>query len=529
MARRGWIAVAGIAVLVASIVGIRVLLAGHSKAGTRAAASAPAKVSAGLAASLPLESLVEAMVFSPDGRMLAVRLDSGAVQLRKADNGALLRSLGSTARSSDAPTAPLAFSPDGRTVAIDGGSRSHDTTTVELVGVATGKVTASVRIGASQVHSVAFSPDGKTLAIAAGTRLVLWDLATHATIDVGTHQTAYEGDSTYVGYSADGKTLAVVSNEGLVKLWDVAATGFTKSTTVSSAQGSEPADIAAASISPDGGTVAVSGDLSGYDATGTRYDDPETWLWHPATGKTVPLQATVPQRGLDNGISAQALSPDGRLLATGDYMGTIGVWDVASRRLVATEHAPSAISPLRAVAFAPDGTSLATAQSTSTGQGGTSTLQLWSLGPTAAHARPTAPGTAPAALRPGVYKVGRVMAIVGSWVITLDSVQVAESGHTTFIVTTKNTSTVDGQLPCAGPQGPSGASITLAGGQVTNGSAAYCPGHPGVPSIAVSSQGVLRSYAVFPDSRGLARPFAFDWSGPSGLSGGLSGIALGSR
>jgi WD40 repeat protein len=55
----------------------------------------------------------------------------------------------------------LAFSPDGRLLAIAGGSPENAFGQVELLNVATGKITANWRLsGATEVHTVAFSPDG---------------------------------------------------------------------------------------------------------------------------------------------------------------------------------------------------------------------------------------------------------------------------------------------------------------------------------------------------------------------------------
>ena len=91
---------------------------------------------------------------------------------------------------------------------------------------------------------------------------------------------------------------------------------------VRSAYETEPDDITAATISPDGGTVALSGNLSSAGGSGTA----ATWLWHPASGKTVLLETTKPRAGNENSISAQAFSPDGQILATGDSTAQSGSW-----------------------------------------------------------------------------------------------------------------------------------------------------------------------------------------------------------
>src|SRR5207245_3181223 len=85
---------------------------------------------------------------------------------------------------------------------------------VLLVDVATGKQ----RSGPEGGMELAFSPDGKTLAIAgwAGS-LRLWELAT------GNYLHSFEGPagvvSRRVAFSPDGKTLASLSAD--VRLWDI--------------------------------------------------------------------------------------------------------------------------------------------------------------------------------------------------------------------------------------------------------------------------------------------------------------------
>ena len=119
--------------------------------------------------------------------------------------------------------------------------------------------------------------------------------------------------------------------------------------------------VRAVSSSPDGSTIA------------SVADDMVCCLWDAETGaKRHELRGHEPMtpHHFPSMLYACAFSPDGKQLATGDKVGHIVVWDVATGRPVTTLEAPvmytwdptqrrHSIGGIRALAFSPDGQSLA--------------------------------------------------------------------------------------------------------------------------------------------------------------------------
>jgi len=177
-------------------------------------------------------AIVNSVAFSPDGTLLAAAtgndcawVSSAGIRLWTVATGREKAFL----KGHTGPVNSVAFSPDGRILA----SGSFDNT-IRLWDVATGNNTATMKAvpkisitvnGSSTVgvavsaNSIAFSPDGRTLAVGNGDSTVgLWDVATHRRItDLPDHI-----GLTTVAFRPDGKLLAVGNMDGTIKLWDVA-------------------------------------------------------------------------------------------------------------------------------------------------------------------------------------------------------------------------------------------------------------------------------------------------------------------
>jgi WD40 repeat protein len=230
----------------------------------------------------------------------------------------------------------IAFSPDGRTLAVAQGDKAvlWDIRTRKPIGAP-----LSGRIG-----EIAFSPDGRTLAAtfspnANSTRVQLWDA--HSRRRLGKPL-----PFNVVAFSPNGRLLAADGGHGLV-LWDIAARKQ-----VGLFEGASSGFVSALAFSRDGSMLA-SGDVAVGGSGGTR-------VWDVASQK-----ALTQSRGFRlNSVTDLAFSPDGRTLAIGKSVGSLEVLDLPERTL-RTRRTGDAI--VGAVAYSPDGSILAAAGSTFVG------------------------------------------------------------------------------------------------------------------------------------------------------------------
>ncbi len=168
------------------------------------------------------------LLFSPDGRMLAAMSSgvtgSGIIQLFDVTTRQLL----ATPLGGEEQFASMAFSPDGKYMALGSivgviyiwDPKQHHIVT-ELIGER------------GFVTSVAFSPGGKTLASQTlvppvdplpREKIVLWDMDTLQTIGQPlTGRDATGGDSGLISmaFSPDDRTLASGTDDGAIILWDL--------------------------------------------------------------------------------------------------------------------------------------------------------------------------------------------------------------------------------------------------------------------------------------------------------------------
>lgn len=265
----------------------------------------------------------------------------------------------------------IAFSPDGKLVALAGGDGQGRNEPIEspdaeltIRDVTTHEKLAALEGHTDSVWSVSFSPDSKTLATSSADKTVrLWDVATGK--ELAALKDAPCGVSS-VAFSPDGKTLAGSawvcfgddnkadwSKPGEVLLWDVATRKVRA--TLKMATGI----VWQLAFSPDGKTLATAAQK--LDKEKDEYVGAEVWFWDAATGKHTGTLKAHPV-----GFSAFAYSPDGKTLATaGDQWEDtenspgrtrVKLWDTTTLKLKTSE--PTFEARVKGLAFSPDGTVL---------------------------------------------------------------------------------------------------------------------------------------------------------------------------
>jgi WD40 repeat protein len=288
------------------------------------------------------------VAFSPDGGTLAAGGYSGGAWLWDLATCRLVATLEGHVES-------LAFSPDGRLLAIGDGRRVR---LWDVVGVSRGAGGHARELGTLEGHqeiirTVVFAPNGQLLASGGGLpkeehrpgEIILWDLSTMREV---TSLRRLETGVRALAFSPDGKTLAWASDDYTVKLWEFGAQQGIRSLA------GHIEEVVPVAFSPDGKTLACGSgrtaclwDLEVYREVG-RFHGHRWAIW------------------------SLAFSPDGARLATGSFDNLVKLWDVDTRQELQTLRGHE--RPVNAIAFSSDGNTLA-----STCDEGV--IQLWDVTP----------------------------------------------------------------------------------------------------------------------------------------------------
>jgi len=258
-------------------------------------------------------SYVDAVAFSPDGKLIASGSWDDTIKLWKTDG-----TLVGTLSGHNSLVLAVAFSQDGKLIAS--GSRDE---TIKLWKT-DGTLVKTLQGHNSYVDAVAFSPDGKLIASGSRDKTVkLWK--TDGTL-VET-LSGHNDDVDAVAFSSDGELIVSWSRDKTVKLWK------TDGTLVETLL-KHNHRVKAVAFSPDGKLIA-------------SWSDDKTVKLSKTDGTLVQTLS-----GHNDNINSVTFSPDGKLIASGSDDNTIKLWKTDGT-LVETLSGHN--RDVEAVAFSSDG------------------------------------------------------------------------------------------------------------------------------------------------------------------------------
>jgi WD40 repeat protein len=318
---------------------------------------------------------VTSLLFTHDGRYLVSGGDDKVIRVWNVETGETVRTLrGQIQPGDEGKIYAAALSPDDRYLAVGGWLSSYGD--IRLYDFQTGEMVAVFHGHENVIIALDFSPDGRMLASASADKTVrLWEVASRKPL----HVLSGHKDFVYtVAFSPAGDRVVSGSGDRSLRLWDAKSGELLRDM-----EGHE-GRVKTAAFSPDGRYIASGSEdksIRLWDATTGSFVKELSRGEYPVYGlaftpdgqrllvRNVPSFActvlSIPAGEVlfrfekhDNTVNALAVSPDGKIIATGGgNANEIYLWDPTAgsviRKLVGHGR------PVWSVGFARDGRSIA--------------------------------------------------------------------------------------------------------------------------------------------------------------------------
>ena len=278
-----------------------------------------------------------AFAFAPDSKTLAVSSGSAGVKLWDAATGKCRLTVpaqGDPSSPTQNDTVPLAYSPDGKLLAV-GNLDWQQTPTryvIRVIDTRTGKTVHKLDTLVTRMTSLHFAPQEDTL-VSAGIDNSAWDSASRAGVDsyieswdtrTGKQQWTQKDHAPInaLVFSPDGKYLF---GSGLPRRRWNAHTG--KAAPMPDSYFLSQDGFAISSRQDKAVNLLATHDVEMLDtATWAR----KPFLSAPSTSPLTPYRAQNPPVG----YTSAAFSPDGRRVVTGSYTNGVQIWDARTGKLL---------------------------------------------------------------------------------------------------------------------------------------------------------------------------------------------------
>jgi WD40 repeat protein len=300
-------------------------------------------------------SPVQFLAVAPNGKTLVSGGKESRLRLWSLPERRLLMRL-------DGNYSACAIAPDSRAMIV------HRSSDIELRSLEDGRLLSTVKTDYG-VHSLAVSPDGKFLITASRENVKLWSLPEGTLL-----RTAQPGSYNPLrfAFSADGRTLASWAEYDSPRLWSLPDLQPT-------ARLQADSNTRAVRFTSDGRQLLTGqggGSLALWNAQPAAF---QSYFFDPVFSASKPPDKTI--RAHKEGITALAVSPDGKTLASASHDDLAKLWSLPGGQLLATLEGHK--EGVNDIAITPDGKTYITA-------GSDKTIKLWSAPDT-----PPTPSAAP--------------------------------------------------------------------------------------------------------------------------------------